>query len=95
MSEQDYRCALTLIPFDIEFRTGGAGGTHLAPSPDRIDPSLEYVPGNVRVLWAVNRAKGEMPEEFFSVFAAPSRPTFRAFDGPERVCRPCQGHFSR
>jgi hypothetical protein len=38
----------------------------LAPSPDRIDPKLGYVPDNVRwVLWAVNRAKGEMPEELF------------------------------
>ena len=63
---QDYRCALTGIGFDVDYRTEGAGGTHLAPSPDRIDPKLGYVPDNVRwVLWAVNRAKGEMPEELF------------------------------
>ncbi len=64
--EQGYRCTLTGIPFDVDYRTTGAGGTHLAPSPDRIEPSRGYVAGNVRwVLWAVNRAKGEMPEELF------------------------------
>jgi hypothetical protein len=66
ISEQGYRCALTCIAFDVDYRTGGAGGTHLGPSPDRIEPSRGYVRGNVRwVLWAVNRAKGEMPEELF------------------------------
>jgi hypothetical protein len=63
---QRYCCALTGIPFDADYRTSGAGGTHLAPSPDRIEPEKGYVPGNVRwVLWAVNRAKGEMPEPLF------------------------------
>ena len=38
--DQNYRCALTDIEFDIDYRTEGAGGTHLAPSPDRIDPKL-------------------------------------------------------
>lgn len=66
IAEQDYRCALTGIAFNVDFRTAGAGGTHLAPSPDRIGPGLGYVQGNVRwVLWAVHRAKGEMPEELF------------------------------
>jgi hypothetical protein len=66
ISEQGYRCALTHIPFDVDYRTEGAGGTHLAPSPDRIEPGRGYVPGNVRwVLWAINRAKGEMPDELF------------------------------
>jgi hypothetical protein len=52
--------------FDVVYRTAGAGGTHLAPSPDRIVPELGYVRGNVRwFLWAVNRAKGEMPDDLF------------------------------
>lgn len=63
---QGFRCALTGLEFDVDYRTEGAGGTHLAPSPDRIDPKLGYVKGNVRwVLWAINRAKGEMPEALF------------------------------
>jgi hypothetical protein len=64
--EQSFRCAITRLPFNVTYRTRGAGGTHFAPSPDRIDPAKGYVRGNVRwVLWAVNRAKGEMPEEYF------------------------------
>jgi hypothetical protein len=64
--EQGFRCAMTGVGFDVDFRTPGAGGTHLAPSPDRVVPENGYVPGNVRwVLWAVNRAKGEMPEQLF------------------------------
>ncbi len=66
---QDYRCALTGLSFNVDdenLKTKGAGGTHFAPSPDRIDPPKGYVEGNVRwVLWAVNRAKGEMPEALF------------------------------
>lgn len=66
IAAQDFRCALTGIPFDADCRTPGAGGTHLAPSPDRIALEKGYVPGNVRwVLWAVNRARGEMPEALF------------------------------
>lgn len=63
---QGYCCALTGIRFDVDYRTEGAGGTHLAPSPDRVDPGAGYIEGNVRwVLWAVNRAKGEMPDDLF------------------------------
>jgi hypothetical protein len=66
IEEQGYCCKATGISFDVDFKTGGAGGTHLAPSPDQVTPGCGYVPGNVRwVLWAVNRAKGEMPEDLF------------------------------
>jgi len=64
--EQDFRCAMTGLKFDVDFRTEGAGGTHLAPSPDQIEAGKGYVRNNVRwVLWAVNRAKGEMSEDLF------------------------------
>ncbi len=64
---QSYRCNFTNLDFDVDnYKTEGAGGTHRAPSPDQIVPGKGYVPGNVRwVLWAVNRAKGEMSEEDF------------------------------
>jgi len=56
-----YRCEISGRPFDIDYRTSGAGGTHYAPSPDRIVPARGYVRGNVRwVLWCLNRGKGEM-----------------------------------
>lgn len=59
-----YRCKVTGRAFDIDFRTRGAGGTHYAPSPDRIVPELGYVRGNVRwILWCINRGKGEMLAE--------------------------------
>jgi len=59
-----HRCALTRRAFDIDYRTKGAGGTHYAPSPDRIRPELGYVRGNVRwILWCINRGKGEIPAE--------------------------------
>ena len=66
IAERGYLCDVTGMKFDVDFKTKGAGGTHLAPSPDRIDPGKGYVLGNVRwVLWAVNRAKGEMDDNLF------------------------------
>jgi hypothetical protein len=64
---QKFRCAVTGLEFHLDkHKTKGAGGTHMAPSPDRIDAERGYVEDNVRwVLWAVNRAKGEMPHELF------------------------------
>ncbi|GMG81932.1 hypothetical protein LNKW23_11450 [Paralimibaculum aggregatum] len=54
------------IRFEVDHRTEGAGGTHPAPGPDRIDPEVGYVEGNVRwLLWAVNRAKCERPDDLF------------------------------
>ena len=61
-----YRCAISGRAFDLDYRTPGAGGTHYAPSPDRIDPRRGYVRGNVRwILWCLNRGKGEMPADDF------------------------------
>ena len=66
IKRQDYRCAATGIPFDLDEIGEGAGASHFAPSPDRIVPSRGYVPGNVRwVLWMVNRAKSRMTEAQF------------------------------
>jgi len=66
IEKQGYCCDVTGIRFNVDYKTKGAGGTHLAPSPDQIRPGEGYVRGNVRwVLWAVNRAKGEMPEDLF------------------------------
>jgi len=67
IEEHGYLCEMTGIRFDVEnFKTDGAGGTHLAPSPDQIEAGKGYVRGNVRwVLWAVNRAKGEMADDLF------------------------------
>lgn len=64
---QQFRCAATGLAFDLKaHKTKGAGGSHFAPSPDRIDPTKGYVQENVRwVLWAVNRAKGEMSNDAF------------------------------
>lgn len=66
IERQRYRCSVTGIPFNLDEVGEGAGGSHYAPSPDRVVPSLGYVAGNVRwVLWMVNRAKGRMTEEQF------------------------------
>lgn len=59
--EGGHRCGLSGLRFDVGYRTTGAGATHFAPSPDRIEPDRGYVRGNVRwILWALNRAKGTM-----------------------------------
>lgn len=64
--DQKFRCAVTGMEFDVEYKTPGAGGKHYAPSPDQIETGKGYIPGNVQwVLWAVNRAKGELPEDRF------------------------------
>lgn len=61
-----YRCGISGRPFDIKYRTSGAGGTHYAPSPDRIVPEYGYVRGNVRwILWCLNRGKGEMSADHY------------------------------
>lgn len=67
IADQHYRCKITNLDFDVDnYKTEGAGGTHRAPSPDQIVAGMGYVLGNVRwVLWAVNRAKGEMEEKDF------------------------------
>ena len=63
---QDYTCELTGWPFDVAFKTPGAGRRQMAPSPDRIDPAGGYVRGNVRwVFWCLNRGKGTMDHVLF------------------------------
>ena len=36
---QGHRCAAGGVGFDVTYKTDGAGGTHLGPSPDRLDKS--------------------------------------------------------
>lgn len=61
LAEQDYKCALTGIPFAPERRRdSGWLKNPYAPSLDRIDNAKGYEPGNVRVvLSAVNYALNE------------------------------------
>lgn len=50
---QDWKCALTQQPFNIT-----EPRDPLAPSPDQINPSQGYTPGNVQyVTWLVNNSK--------------------------------------
>lgn len=66
LERQNWRCALTGIPFDAERTSEGAGGRDYAPSPDRRDPLAGYTAKNVQwILWSVNRAKGRMPNHHF------------------------------
>lgn len=56
------RCSLTKLPFDYNARSLNAKWhkNPYAPSPDRVDRSVGYVPGNVRViLTSVNIAINE------------------------------------
>ena len=72
LEKQGWRCALTGIAFNSEKTSLGAGERDYSPSPDRIKPDKGYVKEKVQwVLWAVNRAKGRMPNEhFMRVFSA-------------------------
>lgn len=55
-------CAETGLPLRWEGRTHDP----LAPSPDRLDSGLGYVPGNVRIVaWFINRMRGGMALEEF------------------------------
>ena len=55
------RCEATGIPFDLSRQPEGRGHNPLAPSLDRIDPTGEYTPENVRVVvFAFNAFKGRM-----------------------------------
>lgn len=54
-------CAVTGIPFNMETRKGRHPFT---PSVDRIDHTLGYVSGNVRVIiWALNAMRGTWGDE--------------------------------
>lgn len=64
IDEANWRCQLTGIPFETG-RRGYKFGP-FRPSVDRIDSSLGYVPGNVRlVCTSVNLALGQWGEEAF------------------------------
>lgn len=63
--EQDSKCALTKIPFEMENKTQYNSNPY-GPSIDRIDSSKGYIPGNVRlVCTAVNYALNEFGEQTF------------------------------
>lgn len=50
------RCAMTDVALSWD---GPTRNNPLLPSPDRIDATLGYVPGNVRIVsWIYNRARG-------------------------------------
>ena len=56
-------CSVTSLPLSWE-RDGSTRASPWAPSIDRIDGSLGYVPGNVRVVcWAFNQMRGDFPDE--------------------------------
>lgn len=56
-------CALTGLPFVMEWE-GPSVKNPWAPSLDRLDVRLGYVPGNVRaVCWIVNHMRGDYPDE--------------------------------
>jgi hypothetical protein len=67
---QDYRCALTGIPFQAG-RTGGSRINPYAPSLDRIDCARGYTKDNVRVILAsVNVALNNFGLAHFDYLAA-------------------------
>ncbi|MDP2764950.1 MAG: hypothetical protein Q8O54_08950 [Brevundimonas sp.] len=60
---QDGRCALTGIPFDFHTIDGDR---HLRPSPDRIDSTGHYEPGNIQVVCQfINFWKGTFEDAEF------------------------------
>lgn len=70
--EQDYRCAITGIPFDL-WQTGKRKTVRrlpMRPSLDRKEPKLGYVAGNVRIVCtAANMALNEWGEDVFQLIA--------------------------
>lgn len=76
LRRQSFRCAVTLLPFDLEWRKkSGAARNAFAPSLDRIDNSLGYSRENCRiVLSAVNYAMNEWGlETYIAIADAASR----------------------
>ena len=56
-------CEATGLPLLLEWK-GPSGSNPWAPSVDRLDNSLGYVPGNVRIVcWAFNNMRGDFPDE--------------------------------
>ena len=62
-------CSVTGLPLYWDY--GGSERTNpWAPSLDRIDNTVGYVPGNVRaVCWAFNQMRGEFPDEVVMTLA--------------------------
>ncbi len=64
-------CAATGLP--LTWKRDGGSSTRAnpwAPSIDRIDCSLGYAPGNVRVVcWAFNQMRGDFPDEVVRTLA--------------------------
>jgi|GEM_PF-3398644 len=70
VSQQEWRCCVSGQPFRLVQVEGGIVRQPYAPSIDRIDSSLGYIHGNVRVvLTAVNYALNEWGDEVFSTVA--------------------------
>ena len=60
---QNMTCSATGLPLTLEWK-GPSGTNPWAPSVDRLDNSLGYVPGNVRIVcWAFNNMRGDFPDE--------------------------------
>ena len=58
----DGKCPVSGIVLDAS-----KGYSNTSPALDRIDPSLGYVPGNIRLISGfVNNAKGDMPDDVFN-----------------------------
>lgn len=56
-------CSATGLPLQTEWE-GPSGSNPWAPSVDRLNNSLGYVPGNVRIVcWAFNNMRGDFPDE--------------------------------
>lgn len=67
LEEQDYRCALTYLPFS----SVGGNRNPFAPSVDRIDSRRGYSRDNVRlVLLSVNLALNDFGREHFDMMCA-------------------------
>lgn len=72
LRKQQYRCALSGLPFKTEAVGGGEGPWRapMRPSLDRINSNLGYLPGNVRiVLVAVNVALSDWGEDVLITIA--------------------------
>lgn len=60
---QGMTCSATGLPLSLEWK-GPSGTNPWAPSVDRINNSLGYVPSNVRIVcWAFNNMRGDFPDE--------------------------------
>lgn len=60
---QSMVCSATGLPLSLEWK-GPSGSNPWAPSVDRLNNSLGYAPGNVRIVcWAFNNMRGDFPDE--------------------------------